>query len=403
MSILGLAVGVALISFFISLIIFPVALSIAKKKGIVDNPNARKLQRVPVPILGGIPVFLGILVAMAFGISVMDTHLLWVTILAMTIMLFIGTWDDIKDLPALFRFIVEMLLVWSIMAINDIYIDSFHGLWGLDKVTYYLSLPLSLIAGVGIINAVNLIDGVDGYSSSYGIFANLVFSIIFIVNGEYALGMLALACMTALIPFFFHNVFGRKTKMFFGDGGTLMLGMVMTTFVFTMLSSNSKCSIMENHGIGIVALALALLTIPVFDTLRVMAARIVRGNSPFHPDKTHLHHLFIEMKFSHIGTTVAIMLMQLTILIVWLIAWLMGASVNVQFYLVVLLGVGVTFVFYRFMKIQQTSGELDEDGIPMGTAIWHFMCKIGMATHMERNKAWKWLERLVDGKLGGDK
>ena len=109
------------------------------------------------------------------------------------------------------------------------------------------------------------------------------------------------------------------------------------------------------------------------------------------------------MKFSHIGTSFAIMLMQSLILIVWLIAWLMGASVNVQLYLVVLLGVGVTFVFYRFMKIQQTSGELDEDGIPMGTAIWHFMCKIGMATHMERNKVWKWLERFVDGKLGGGK
>ena len=146
------------------------------------------------------------------------------------------------------------------------------------------------------------------------------------------------------------------------------------------------------------ALALAVLAIPVFDTLRVMSARIVRGKSPFSPDKTHLHHLFIEMKFSHIGTSFSILMMQCFIILVWGLCWLAGVSVDVQLYVVLVLGIGVTFFFYRFMKIQQQGGPKDEDGIPEGTLLWKGMCKLGEKTHFEKGIVWKFLECLVDGK-----
>lgn len=389
---------VGAIAFLISAWMFPKALKYAKKHGIVDNPNARKLQRVPVPVMGGVAVYIGLLVATIAIVFITHNYRIIPIIFAMTVMLAIGVWDDIKNLPATLRFIVEIALVWGLMASTGKYIDSFHGLWGIQGVDVFVSLPLSLLAGVGIINAVNLIDGVDGYSSSYGILTNMVFALIFFSVGYRTMGLLSVACACAIVPFFFHNVFGKSSKMFFGDGGTLMLGTLMSFFVFSLLSSKTICMTLAHRGIGTVALALAVLAIPVFDTLRVMSARIVRGKSPFSPDKTHLHHLFIEMKFSHIGTSFSILMMQCFIILVWGLCWLAGVSVDVQLYVVLVLGIGVTFVFYRFMKIQQQGGPKDEDGIPEGTLLWKGMCKLGEKTHFEKGTVWKFLERLVDGK-----
>ena len=383
-------------AFVVSLVAFPQALRFAITHGIVDNPNARKLQRVPVPVMGGIAVYAGVLLAACFICGVTKEWELGINVVAMTIMLVIGMWDDIKNLPAIFRFIVEIALIWGLMALTGNYIDSLHGLWGVYELDVFIALPLSLIGGVGIINAVNLIDGVDGYSSSYGILANTLFAILFFSVGDVALGLLAVACACACVPFFFHNVFGKKTKMFFGDGGTLMLGTLMAVFVFAALSHESLCNPLEEKGVGIVAFVLAVLAIPVFDTLRVMSARIVRGKSPFHPDKTHLHHLFIEMKFSHLGTSFAILMIQLSIVLIWLASWLLGASAEIQLYIVLVLGIGTTFVFYKFMKVQQSGGPKDKDGITQGTKVWELMCKVGRNTRYGRDGLWLFLERLAD-------
>lgn len=384
------------IAFLVSLAVFPKTLKFAKEHGIVDNPNVRKLQRVPVPVMGGIAVFSGILAAMVPIVLVTGAYKLGLIVIAMLLMLVIGMWDDIKNLSAILRLFIEIALVWSLMALNGNFIDNFHGLWGIHEISNFVSMPLSLIAGVGIINAVNLIDGVDGYSSSYGILACISFSIMFFSVGYNSLGLLAITCACAIVPFFFHNVFGRTSKMFFGDGGTLMLGTLMTVFVFSTLSGRTICASLEEKGIGLVAFAMAILAIPVFDTLRVMCARMVRGRSPFHPDKTHLHHLFIEMKFSHLGTSFFILMIQQFIILAWLVSWLAGASMDVQFYIVILLGMGTTFGFYRFMKMQQRGGEKDEDGIPQGSAIWKAMCRLGYHTHYERKGVWNFMQRLVD-------
>ena len=184
------------------------------------------------------------------------------TIIGMTTMLAVGVWDDVRDIPAILRFIVELVLVWGMMSWTNVYIDNFHGLWNISDITMYVSLPLSLVASVGIINAVNLIDGVDGYCSGFGIMASFLFAALFFHADVVPLGIMALTCGAALIPFFLHNVFGRTSKMFIGDGGTLMLGVVMSVFVFASLSSTSRCSELESEGIGLVAFTMAVLSVP---------------------------------------------------------------------------------------------------------------------------------------------
>ena len=227
----GLALGLMAVALVVTTLVYPYVLNFARKHGIVDNPNARKLQRVPVPVMGGTTVFIGLLVSVVLGYFFIGDNRLLITLALLFVMYAIGVWDDIKDVSPFFRFAVEILVVWLMILLLGVEINDFHGLWGIQDVPDSISVPLSLVAGVGIMNAVNMIDGVDGYCSTYGMMACIVFGIIFYYAGDMTMFTLALIGAGAMLPFFFHNVFGRTSKMFLGDGGSLMLG---TLFQFTL-------------------------------------------------------------------------------------------------------------------------------------------------------------------------
>lgn len=391
-----LSLLVFMVAIVVSTMAFPTTIRFAKRHNIVDNPNARKLQRMPVPILGGVVVYIGIVAGLiVLFFFVKETLLLW-GLLAMTVLMTIGIWDDIKYLSATTRFIGEIVMVTLFILMTDVYIDDFHGLWGVDQLSPWVGIPLSVFIGVGIINAVNLIDGVDGYSSGYGMLACGMFALAFHTVWSIPMVCMAVIVTGALLPFFLHNVFGVRSKMFIGDGGTLMLGMLMVVFLFFALSSKTNCAQLEDAGICLPAMSLAVLCVPVFDTLRVMTMRILRGKSPFRPDKTHLHHLFIDMGFAHLGAALSILLINTAIVAVWFFTWKLGASYDVQAYVVIGLGILMTFVFYNVMKKQQNSGPLDEEGFPQGTWLWHRFCALGAHSHREKRRLWRFLRWLMD-------
>ncbi len=371
-----------------SIWVFPKVLKIAFDKNIVDNPDARKLQRVPVPVLGGVAVVFGILVALSVSQLFVDCSSLFTIVLAMVIMLFIGTMDDILDIPSTTRFVLEILVALMIIYTCDYSLDNLHGLWGVHELSPWVSLPLTVVTVVGIINAINLIDGVDGYSSGYCMMACSIFGVFFYIVGDMPMTLLAVACVAALIPFFLHNVFGRTSKMFIGDGGTLLMGCVMSVFVLNILKTSTACVEYSGWGMGLVPLSLAVLCIPVFDTVRVMVMRILRGTSPFHADKTHLHHLFIEMGFSHIGTTISILFLNLSVIFGWYISYKCGAGAATQLYIVIALSLLVTVGFYYGLRFCGKHG----------WAPYRFMQCLGKITHVERKGVFLWLQRMVDRK-----
>lgn len=399
----SIAIIVFIVALLTSAMVFPVALRFARKHDIVDNPNARKLQRVPVPVFGGIVVYLGILAGWLVLMLFMKSEVLNWGLVAMTIMMVIGVWDDMRDISATLRFLIEFALVGAFIAVTGVYIDDLHGLWGVHALTPWLAIPLSLVVGVGIINAVNLIDGVDGYSSGYGILACVCVAIAFWQVWNPVMVCLTVIVIGAIIPFFLHNVFGATSKMFIGDGGTLMLGTLMAVMIFCSLSGKFGLDAMEDKGMSLTAFTIAVACIPVFDTLRVMTMRILRGNSPFKPDKTHLHHLFIDMGFSHLGAALSILLINASVVLIWLLSWKLGASIDVQTYIVVVLGFAVTFGFYKYMKNQQNGGPVDEEGYPQGSKVWHIALKVGDFTHREDKRFWRTMRDLMDGPLLGER
>ena len=363
--------------------IFKKVLNIAKLKNIVDNPDARKLQRVPVPLLGGMAVFFGMIVAFATAGVIYNVSDLFAIICVMSIMLYVGTMDDIIGLTPKTRFLVEILVVLLLIYCNDYSINNFHGLWGICEIPQWIAVPLTVFACVGIINAINLIDGVNGLSSGYCIVACLIFGFTFLLVGDVNMASLAILSVGALLPFFCHNVFGKASKMFIGDGGTLLMGTVMSAFVINALKSDSLLAASSPDNFGVVPFTLAVLVIPVFDTLRVMTARIVRGTSPFNPDKTHLHHLLFDLHFSHVGTTGTELLANLLVIASWLVSYKLGASIDLQLYIVIVMGLLITFAFYRFARTQERKQ----------TKIYHCLTKVGDWTHVGHTA---WFERFRD-------
>jgi UDP-N-acetylmuramyl pentapeptide phosphotransferase/UDP-N-acetylglucosamine-1-phosphate transferase len=249
----------------------------------------------------------------------------------------------------------------------------------------WIAIPLTIVASVGIINAINLIDGVNGLSTGFCIMASSLFAIYFYNSNNLPMCVIAVSAAGAIIPFFLHNVFGQSSKMFIGDGGTLTMGIVLSTFVVHTLSDASNAPISLDPSFGLVPFSLAVLAIPVFDTLRVMLARIMRGTSPFHPDKTHLHHLFIEMRFSHAGASVSIIFLNAMVIAAQLLTWKLGGSINMQMLVVVVISLLCTTGLYYTMQ------HISEKNI-----LKRAMYRIGLATRFERKGVFSMLQHLVD-------
>ena len=364
----------------------PHILNIAKEKNIVDNPDARKLQRIPIPVMGGIAVVFGLMVGvMCFNFFGDFSNMLAVLSAVIVIML-VGLVDDIRGLSPKIRFVIEIFLVFYLIQATGHQINNFHGLWGVNVIPEWVSIPLTIFACVGIINAVNLIDGVDGYSSGYCIMASIYFAITFFYLGNLKMVALAGIIIASLLPFFLCNVFGRHSKMFIGDAGTLSMGILISTFVRNMLTSTIDSTIVADN-LGLIPLSLAIMSVPIFDTLRVMGSRIMRGTSPFKPDKTHLHHAFIDLGFSHIGTTFSILCLNTFVVLCWYVSYKLGASIDAQLYIVIVLSVLITFVFYWFVQYN----------IRRNTRMLSYMKVVGRWTHIERKGFWgimqKWLDR----------
>ena len=375
-------------------------LRIALDKNLVDNPDARKLQKRPIPVMGGIAVFFGVLVglltgaALLVGLGLSGAWPLLAVVCALSVMLYIGAMDDIHGLSPRARLVIEILAILGLVYANGMCVDSLHGLWGVEGLPEWFAVALTVFAGVGIVNAVNMIDGVNGLSSGLCMLCLSLFAGLFLFAGDGVNALLALTTAAALLPFFIHNVFGLRSRMFIGDAGTMVMGMELTWLLMAALSSKGAvAAALDGTGIGLVAFALAVLAVPVADTLRVMTMRMVHGRSPFSPDKTHLHHVFVAVGVSHFFTALSEILIAMTVMACWVVSVWLGASVDMQLYVVI--GASVVFVWGTYVSLRYHAIR--------NTEFLHRITAFSVRTHLGRKEWWKrltaWLDRHCEEEL----
>lgn len=300
--------------------------------------------------MGGFVVFIGAIAGSLFYWYKHNCLSIVPVQIAMLMMLIIGAWDDIKKLSPNLRFVLEIFVVVALALGNQYPINDLHGLWGVHEISPWIAWPLTIFGCVGIINAINMIDGIDGLSSGICIMAFGFYGLVFFYAHDFVRAAFATCIIGALIPFFIMNVFGNKSKMYIGDSGTMMLGIALCDMVMAMLTKDSDCAIQtKNNDFCLIAFALAVLAIPVFDTVRVMLGRISRGESPFIPDKTHLHHAFIDYGFHHLETSLLEIILNMMIVGVWWVFYKSHFSEQWQLYGVIVASIGVCFGLYYML------------------------------------------------------
>lgn len=368
-------------------------LRIAKDKNLVDNPDARKLQKTPIPVMGGIAVFFGVVMGLLAaytigGIMNVDFHIQLMPVLAaMVVMLYIGAMDDIMGLTPRARFVIEIMTVTGLIYASGGCIDTFHGLWGIQSFSWWMAVPLTVFAGVGIINAVNMVDGVNGLSSTLCMLCSIFFGMVFVRSGDVANATLAFTVVAALLPFMLHNIFGLRSRMFIGDAGTMVLGILLTWFTMCLLRSDSPIAYYDAAaGINMIAFALAVLCVPIFDTVRVMTMRVAKKKSPFHPDKTHLHHVFVNVGVSHFITTVTEVLIMLMVMGAWTLSVKLGATIEWQLYIVV--AASIIFVWGTYVLLRYHADR--------HTEFLHKVVEFSIRTHLGRMGWWKHFTDWLD-------
>lgn len=336
-------------------------LKIALQKNLVDVPNGRKMHRQPVPILGGVAVFFGVIVGSCIGLvcarfaGIELSFKEFGLICAMIIMLVVGVIDDVSGLTARFRLVVEVLVVLFVCLVGGCSINSLDGLWGIGAIDPTLALALTVFACVGIVNAINMIDGVTGLCSSMCVLFSLCFGCYFAANGMYFNTLVNCTMAASLLPFLFHNVAGEKSKMFIGDGGTMTIGMLMGWNVIQVLSTceAETTTIAETTTMaeGSVAMCVAILAHPVFDCVRVMTMRMLKGRSPFKGDRTHLHHIVLEYTGAHALATMWLVLMAVAIMCIFVLSVAMGLDATQQFYAVVVSAATMVWGAYFYLRL----------------------------------------------------
>jgi UDP-GlcNAc:undecaprenyl-phosphate GlcNAc-1-phosphate transferase len=280
-------------SLLLALATTPVVIRLARRAGVVDYPGVRSVHRKPIPRIGGLAIFvssLSLILSVLYlrndiGAAFRDIRLQVVTLLgAATFIFLVGLADDLRRLPAHFKFLAELFAAGALctagVRINDISITE-----GLVVSLGWLGGPLTLLWVVGITNAVNLSDGLDGLAAGVSAIACGVIAVLAIHSGGVIMAVFALALVGSLSGFLVFNF--NPAKVFMGDCGSLFLG-------FTIAASSVMCMTKSSAVIGLALPALAL-GIPIFDTLFSMLRRFLERRSLFAPDRSHFHHRLLDL------------------------------------------------------------------------------------------------------------
>lgn len=341
---------IGLISFAFGLLGMPVVVRIAKAKGLVVRPNKRMSHTGEVPNIGGLNIcFSFILTYLLFEYDQLSQSQFF--LIGLFAIMAVGFIDDVLVLTPLTKLFGETLAGIALVGFADLRITHLHGIFGIEQISIIPSYAISLFILIAIINAVNLIDGIDGLASGLGILYCLFFAVYFGLAGETSWSILGICMIGALAVFFIYNVFGLREKIFMGDSGSLLLGYLLTAFVFRFCEINAYHEVPEwLHMNAAPAVAICVLTIPIFDTIRVSLTRIKHHRSPFQPDKNHIHHLLLRTGLNHIQTTCV--LLSVSVLFIGLA--ILGRNWNIWLLLFAdfSLATGLTLVLWRVINNQ---------------------------------------------------
>lgn len=303
-------------AFTLTYFAIPSIIRVALAKNLCDEPGERSSHSVRTPSLGGIAIFSGSIFSIVLWTPFFQFSNLQYILCAFILLFLVGAKDDIAPIAVSKKLVAQFLAATILVLKSDISLHHLYGFLGSDStlpgaVTYVLSILTILF----IINSFNLLDGIDGLAGSAGILILSTLGCWFFLIQRMEFATVAFATSGALAAFLRYNI--TPAKIFMGDTGSLFIGIVSALLIIKFIDMDYALPATAPYRINnIPAVAMGILILPLFDTLRVFVTRILRRKSPFKPDRRHIHHLLIDYGFSHLQAT-GILLFVNTVFIVF--------------------------------------------------------------------------------------
>ena len=334
---MAILVLVFITSFAVVLYATPALIKVAVLKRLIDLPTEdRKIHKRAIPTIGGIIIYAATLFSFSLWYNIDDLHEydqiyesvkeFKILVATSLVLFFVGVKDDIIGTSPVKKLFANILVGVVLVLMGDIRITGLHGVFGVNEIPLWGSIFLSLFTYIVVVNAMNLIDGIDGLAAGVGFIATSVFGVWFIFANEYTLASLSFSLSGALLGFLIFNF--SPAKIFMGDSGSLIIGMFICVLSIKLIeypvNGLNSFWIHVSNPIFVIA----ALSYPLTDTLRIFLLRAVKGQSPFAADKNHLHHRLLDCGYSHAKTVVIIYVFSMLTVGVSLLSYYLNPSLS---------------------------------------------------------------------------
>lgn len=312
---LGVYFLIPVISYFLSSLCFPSIVFISKERNLYDDMELhRKDHKHLVSRLGGIGIFCSFTIT-ALMFILPDNHLKINYVLTSCIILFaMGIKDDLKGVNPKTKFLIQIAAALVLVILGNVRLTGLYGIFGIGEIPMYGQILLTVFVILLIVNSFNLIDGINTLAGSLGVLMTGCFGILFAMIGEQESAFISLALMGALIGFLRYNV--TPARLFMGDTGSMLIGLIAAVLCIRFIQASTN---FHNSGVLHISsaplLALSILVVPIYDTLRVFTLRIAKGYSPFKADRNHLHHILTRSVKRHERATFILLVFNVFVIL----------------------------------------------------------------------------------------
>lgn len=361
-----------LMAFCITFYAIPKVLKIANIKKLFDIPNDRKVHKDPIPSLGGVGIFIGLVLSLlSINTFTPDSNFQYF-ILAFIIVFFFGVKDDLIGLTPTKKIVGQLLVGVILIFKGNLLIQNLHGFLGIQQINQTIGIVLTFATIIVIMNAFNLVDGIDGLAATISIITSSTFAWIFYMNNEFVYASLGIAFASSIFAFLIFNF--PPAKIFMGDAGSMLCGAVNAILVIHFINSANSFNVLKIQAAP--ALGFGILIMPLLDTLRVFTVRILHGRSPFSPDRNHLHHLLLDKGLSHKVITIIIGLSTIAFIVLTYLALPLGTT-TIIFSQITLFFVGVGFLKFTDKNHKRKLREMNsQEDITFSKKIKHVVTLI---------------------------
>lgn len=342
-------IGAFICAFIITTVSIPKIIRISYKKGLMDEPSERSSHTNKVPTLGGVALFFGIVVSTSiFATDLGSNYSFFLS--AITILFFVGLMDDLLVVAPDKKLYAQIISTTLIIFGSGIMVNSFYGLFGIYQLPYILGVIFTYFIFIVLINAFNLVDGIDGLASGIGIVICLSFIFIFYRIYDYSIGILGVSIVAVLLGFLKYNL-SKQLRIFMGDTGSMVVGFILTFMAIRFLFIAQQ----PNYNIRTAPILLMFIfCIPIIDTFSVFIIRLLNKKHPLHPDKNHLHHRFLALGFNHFQTSTILVIINIIFIFMGYI--LRKLEINVLF--LIFLTMSALFVLTLRVLTKNKSNQL---------------------------------------------